>query len=160
MQVVHDGLEGVAPPRFETLEVGQAVPGRAYSAVTVIDTVRWAGFQENYAQLHFDRDYVRNEAGLKTFIASGAFRESLMVRLITDWLGPRGRFCQLETRQMLPTLEGDSLSYSGRVVEKSDDPVNPWVKLEMEGHNQDGRQILKADCKVIVESDAGQGAKQ
>lgn len=143
-----------AIPLFETTRVGDAVPGRAYPPVTIIDAVRWAGFQENYAQLHYDRDYVRAESGLPTFIASGAFRESLMVRLLTDWIGPRGRVCHLQTRQAAPTFEGDSLAYAGQVAEKSDYASDPWVILEMEGVNQAGKQVLQARCKVTLDTAA------
>lgn len=144
-----------ASPLFETIALGDTTPSRAYDPVTIIDAVRWAGFQENYAQLHYDRDYVRSEAGLKTFIASGAYRESLMVRLLTDWIGPQGRLCELKTRQAAPTFEGDSVAFSGRVIEKSADEADPWVVLEMEGVNQKGDQVLQARCKLALGTNIG-----
>lgn len=119
MEVVQSASESKqAAPRFETIRIGDTIPARSYGELTIIDAVRWAGFQENYAQLHYDREYVRREGNLKTFIASGAYRESLMVRLLTDWMGPKGRLCKLATRQMNPTFEGDSMTFSGEVVEK------------------------------------------
>ena len=48
---------------FEDLTCGSALPSRQYGPLTVADTVRWAGLQENWSQLHFDRDYVREHNG-------------------------------------------------------------------------------------------------
>lgn len=155
MNVPSSTIEAELTPRFETIAVGDTVPERAYEAVTIVDVVRWAGFQENYANLHYDREYVRQVSGLPGFIASGAYRESLMVRLLTDWVGPGGRLCKLKTRQTYSTFEGDSLRYVGKVVEKSGNPADPWVLCEMEGFNQEGRQILQATCTLILDSDVG-----
>lgn len=139
-------------PTIATVQLGDEVPGRSYPPVTIIDAVRWAGFQENYAKLHYDRDYVRQESGLPTFIASGAFRESLLVRVLTDWIGPNGRLCKLKTKQTYSTFEGDSLRFSGRITEKSADPADPWVVCEMQGFNQDDRQILEASCRLLLDN--------
>ena len=138
-------------PRFDEVSVGDEVVAGAYGAVDIIDVVRWAGFQENYAQLHYDREYVRTEAGLPSFIASGAFRESLMVRLLTDWIGPAGRLAKLKTRQTYSTFEGDSLKFVGRITEKSEDANDPWVVCEVEGFNGDARQILQSTCTLKFE---------
>jgi acyl dehydratase len=135
-------------PQFSDLSIGDEVVSGAYGAVDIIDVVRWAGFQENYAQLHYDREYVRTEAGLPKFIASGAFRESLMVRLLTDWMGPAGRLAKMKTRQTYSTFEGDSLKFVGRITEKSDDANDPWVVCEMEGFNGEDRQILQTTCTL------------
>lgn len=141
-------------PSFEEIKVGDEVVSGGYGAVGIIDVVRWAGFQENYAQLHFDREYVRSEAGLPNFIASGAFRESLMVRLLTDWMGASGRLAKLKTRQTYSTFEGDSLNFRGRITEKSTDASDPWVVCEMEGFNGEERQILQSTCTLRFETPA------
>jgi acyl dehydratase len=138
-------------PSFEEVGVGDEVVTGAYGGVAIIDVVRWAGFQENYAQLHYDREYVRTEAGLPNFIASGAFRETLMVQLLTDWMGPAGRLARLKTRQTYSTFEGDSLRFSGRITEKSDNADDPWVVCEMEGFNGEDRPILQSTCTLRFE---------
>ena len=74
---------------FEDVVVGDSIPPTQHGPLTIIDTVRWAGLQENSQQLHFDRDHVRQHNGLKTFIASGAYRQALLMRALTDWIGPR-----------------------------------------------------------------------
>ena len=135
---------------FEDLSCGDPLPEREYGPVTVTDTVRWAGLQEHWSQLHYDRDYVRQHNGLRTFIASGAYREALLFRMLTDWAGPKGRLDKISLRHTYSTFEGDRIFYSGKIIEKSSTPDDPWIRCEIEGKNQQGRQILTGSCVLIV----------
>lgn len=135
---------------FEDIEVGHALAVREFGPLTIIDTVRWAGVQENTARLHYDRDYVREHSGLKTFIASGQYRQALLMRMVTDWIGPRGMLRKLGLRHTASTFEGDWMRFSGKVVEKSPSADDPWVSCELEGANQEGKQILTGRCTVVL----------
>src|SRR3970282_2108987 len=112
---------------FDDVAVGDSIPAREYGPLTIIDTVRWAGLQENWQQLHYDRDWVREHNGLRTFIASGAYRQALLMRMLTDWIGPRGMLRKISLRHTYPTYEGDTMFFSARVVEKSADRSDPWI---------------------------------
>ena len=90
---------------FEDVVVGAEIPVREYGPLTLVDTVRWAGLQENWQHLHFDRDHVREHNGLKTFIASGAYRQALLMRMLTDWIGPRGWLQKISIRHTYSTFE-------------------------------------------------------
>src|SRR5436853_7652397 len=120
---------------FEDANVGDLFPGREYGPLTIVDTVRWAGLQENWQHLHFDRDHVREHNGLPTFIASGAYRQALLMRLVTDWIGPRGHLRKLSLRHTASTYEGDLMRFSGEVVAKSATADDPWLECALEGHN-------------------------
>ena len=135
---------------FEEVEPDTELVTREYGPLTVIDTVRWAGLQENTQQLHYDRDWVREHAGLRTFIASGAYRQALLMRMLTDWAGPRGRLRKLSLRHTYSTFEGDTMRFAARAAEKSGDPADPWIRCEVEGTNQEGRRILVGQCTVVL----------
>ena len=135
---------------FEDLHANDPLPVREHGPLTIIDTVRWAGVQENSQQLHFDRDFVREHNGLRTFIASGSYREALLVRMITDWIGPRGMLRKISIRQTASTFEGDTMRFSGHVGEKSADDGDPWVNCEIEGTNQDGERIIEGRCTLVL----------
>ena len=141
---------------FEEIKPNDLLPSREFGPLTITDTVRWAGFQENWQHLHFDRDHVRKHNGLRTFIASGAYRQALLIRMLTDWVGPLGRLCKLSLRQTHPTFEGDMQHYFGQVVEKSSTPNDPWITCDLEGKNQEGRQILKGRCTLLLPSRNGE----
>ena len=135
---------------FEDVRPGTELAAREYGPLTVIDTVRWAGLQENTQQLHYDRDWVREHAGLRTFIASGAYRQALLMRMLTDWLGPRGRLRKLGIRHTYSTFEGDTMRFAARAVGKSTDPADPWIECELEGSNQEGQRILTGRCTLVL----------
>ena len=57
-------------------------------------------------------DHVREHNGLKTFIASGAYRQALLMRMLTDWIGPRGWLQKISLRHTYTTFEGDLMRLS------------------------------------------------
>lgn len=146
----------VAQRFYEDVVVGEEIPAQEFGPLTIEQTVRWAGLQENWARLHFDREYAQQRSGLRTFIASGAYRQALLTRAITDWIGPRGWLRKLTVRQTAPTFEGDSMRFSGRVVERSPPADDPWLRCELEGRNQDGQTILTGQCTVLLPSKQSQ----
>jgi acyl dehydratase len=93
---------------------------------------------------------VRQHNGLKTFIASGAYRQALLMRAITDWIGPLGWLRKFNMRHTHSTFEGDLMRFAGRVVEKSSEPDDPWIDCELAGTNQNDQQILTGRCRVIL----------
>jgi acyl dehydratase len=135
---------------FAEVAVGDALPEARFGPLTIDDTVRWAGATEIWEKLHFDREFARTHSGQRTFIASGAHRQALLARMLTDWIGPRGVLRNLRLRHTAPTLEGDVLCYNGRVVEKSGDVSDPWLACELEGTNQHGERIIIGRCVVTV----------
>ena len=137
---------------FDQVRIGDSIPPREHGPLTIVDTVRWAGLQENVQHLHFDRDHVRQHNGLPTFIASGAYRQALLIRMLTDWIGPRGWLRKINVRHTYSTFEGDSMRFFARITEKSSDFSDPWISCELEGKNQEDRQILTGRCTLILPS--------
>ena len=135
---------------FEDVETGMQLPGRDHGPLTIADTVRWAGLQENWLPLHFDRNFASAHNGLRTFIASGSYREALMIRAVTDWISPRGMLRRIKLRQVASTFEGDTIRLSGRVLDRAPDAADPWVSCELLGQNQHGEEILRGQCTVVV----------
>ncbi len=143
---------------FEDTNIGDEIGAAEYGPITIIDTVRWAGVQENWEQVHWDREFAREHSKLRTFIASGSFRQALLARTLTDWIGPRGVLRKLKVRHTAPTYEGDLIRYSGRVVGKSSDAGDPWVACDLEGKNQNGDRIIVASCVLrLARRSAGRG---
>ena len=119
------------PIYFDDVAVGDAISPRVYGPLTIVDTVRWAGLQENWQHLHYDRDHVRQHNGLKTFIASGAYRQALLMRMLTDWIGPRGWLKKISVRHIYSTFEGDTMRFAAKIVEKSSDPLDSWIACDL-----------------------------
>lgn len=135
---------------FEDVSVGDLIPPREFGPLTIVDTVRWAGLQENWQHLHYDRDHVRQHNGLRTFIASGAYRQALLMRMLTDWIGPRGWLKKISIRHTYSTFEGDLMRFAAKIREKSDDCSENWIICDLEGTNQKNRQILTGHCTLLL----------
>ena len=135
---------------FEDISIGDSIPAREYGPLTIVDTVRWAGLQENVQHLHFDRDHVRQHNGLRTFIASGAYRQALLIRMLTDWIGPRGWLRKISVRHTYSTFEGDTMRFFSQIVDKSADSSDPWIVCDLEGRNQEDREILTGRCTLLL----------
>lgn len=137
-------------PLFEDIAVGDTIPPREFGPLGIVDTVRWAGVQENAERLHWDRDHARSHSGMRTFIASGAYRQAMLARTLTDWIGPRGWLRRMAVRHLAPTHEGDVMRFTGTVVERSPDAADPWVACEVEARDQNGERVLSGRCTVQV----------
>ena len=140
---------------FEDLNTGDPIPSREYAPLTLVDTVRWAGLQENTQHLHYDRDHVRQHNGLPTFIASGAYRQALLIRMLTDWIGPRGWLRKISVRHTYSTFEGDTMRFGGRILNKSTESSDSWITCDLDGRNQTDKQILTGRCTLIIPRRAG-----
>jgi acyl dehydratase len=134
----------------ENLNAGDQLISVEYGPLTIIDTVRWAGVQENLERVHFDREFVRENSKMRTFIASGGYRQALLARALTDRIGLRGRLVRLCVRHTAPTFEGDMLRYTARITGKSVQTGVSAVTCDVEGRNQNDEQILVGSCVVIL----------
>ena len=135
------------------LKVGAEFASAAFGPFTVVDTVRWAGVQENDERIHFDRDFAREKLGLMSFIVSGGHRQALLARVLTDLAGPRGRLTKLHVRHTAPTFDGDTLCYSTRVKNVVHRSGCVEISCEIEGKNQRNEQVLIGDCVLRADAD-------
>ena len=135
---------------FEDVSVGDLIPSREFGPLTIVDTVRWAGLQENWQHLHYDRDHVRQHNGLRTFIASGAYRQALLMHMLTEWIGPRGWLKKMSIRHTYSTFEGDLMRFAAKIREKSPDFSENWISCDLEGTNQENREILTGHCTLLL----------
>ena len=135
---------------FEDTVLGDKIDAVGYGPLTLVDTVRWAGIQENPERVHWDREFAREHAKLPTFIASGSYRQALLVRTLTDWIGPLGKLRKLKLRHTAPTHEGDMMHFSAVVSGKSPTAADPWIECDVEGHNQHNKPIMAGSCVIVL----------
>jgi acyl dehydratase len=132
--------------------VGDELVTAEFGPLTIADTVQWAGVQENLERLHFDREFARENGRLRTFIASGGYRQALLARALTDRIGARGKLLKLRVRHTAPTFEGDMLRYSARITKTTPRSDGLAISCEIEGKNQQNEQILVGSCLVLLPS--------
>ncbi len=145
-------------PYFEDVAEGDALPDLAFGPLTIVHTVRWAALTENWYRLHYDREFVARAEGEPRFIASGGFRQALVCRMLTDWLGPAGRLHRLTIRQLYPTREGDRFLCHARVASRHADADPPRLTCEVWATNGDGREVLRGTGVVSLPRRDSRGA--
>ncbi len=129
---------------------GTELKSPEFGPLTITDTVRWAGVQENDERIHFDRDFARQNGRLKTFIMSGGHRQALLVRTLTDAIGPTGRLLSLSIQHRAPTYEGDMLYFFVRVTERTPLADGTKVSCEIVGKNQEDQSVLSGSCLLLL----------
>jgi acyl dehydratase len=129
---------------------GAELKSPEFGPLTITDTVRWAGVQENDERIHFDREFARQNGRLKTFIMSGGHRQALLVRTLTDAIGPTGQLLRLSVEHRAPTYEGDMLHFSVRVAERTALPDGIRVSCEIAGKNQENQSVLSGSCVLLL----------
>ena len=72
-------------PRFENLEVGQALEPRTFP-LRRVDLVRYAGASGDFNVIHWNERVARS-VGLPDVIAHGMLTMATAARLVTDWAG-------------------------------------------------------------------------
>jgi acyl dehydratase len=131
-------------------QVGNELTSAEFGPLSIVDTVRWAGVQENVERLHFDREFARQSGALKTFIVSGAHRQALVARMLTDRIGDRGRLLKLQIRHTGPTFEGDLLRCSARVTEAKQLAAGTELTCELNAKNREDKEILIGSCVLLI----------
>jgi len=75
----------VSRPRFEDLEIGQALQPRTFP-LRRVDLVRYAGASGDFNVIHWNERVARS-VGLPDVIAHGMLTMATAARLVTDWAG-------------------------------------------------------------------------
>lgn len=136
--------------KLHDVRPGDEIVAAQFGPLTIQETVRWAGVQENWDGVHWDRESVRQKSKLRTFIASGTFRQALLTRALTDWMGPMGSLKKLKLRHVAPTYEGDLQRYFARVTDVVTELDRKLVSCDLEGLNQNGERIMVGSCVMAL----------
>jgi acyl dehydratase len=133
----------VTGPRFDDVQVGDAVPGRSF-AITRADLVRYCGASGDFNTIHWSERIAR-EVGLPGVIAHGMFTMATAVRVVTDWVGDPGAIVQYGVRFTKPVPvddeRGATLEVSAVVAVKDDEARTVRVDLTATTPGTDGAPV-------------------
>jgi acyl dehydratase len=106
----------------------------------------YCGASGDHNPIHVDIDFAR-ASGLDDVIAHGMLIMAYMGRLLTDWV-PQTAIRSFDTRFEAMTRVGDSITASGRVVEKFGEGDEQCVRIELAASDQRGE--VKAVGTAVV----------
>ena len=134
--------------RFDDLEVGQELPGRA-RVVTRDDVRAYADASGDRNPLHQD-DEVARAAGFPRVVAHGMYTMGTLASWLAEWAGDPAALLRLQVNFRAPVLVEETIACGGRV--RSLDPetrtavLEVWVTLERDGATE--WPIRKSEAEV------------
>ena len=127
-------------PTFESLKVGDEIPTLKVPPVSRHTLALYCGASGDHNPIHVDLDYAKS-AGLDDVIAHGMLSAGYLARMLTDWV-PQSSIRSINNRFTAMTHIGDSVTCTGKVVEKFEKGNEKLVRLEMKAHTPEAQTII------------------
>ena len=135
-------------PRFESLKVGDEIPALKIPPVSRHTLALYCGASGDHNPIHVDLDYAKS-AGLYDVIAHGMLSAGYLARMLTDWV-PQSAIRSIYNRFTAITHIGDSVTCTGKVVEKFEKGNEKLVRLEMQAQTPEAQTII-AEAVIALE---------
>ena len=135
-------------PTFESLKVGDEIPALKIPPVSRHTLALYCGVSGDYNPIHVDLDYAKS-AGLDDVIAHGMLSAGYLARMLTDWV-PQSSIRSINNRFTAMTHIGDSVTCTGKVVEKFEKGSEKLLRLEMQAHTPEAQTII-AEAVIALE---------
>ena len=135
-------------PTFESLKVGDEIPALKIPPVSRHTLALYCGASGDHNPIHVDMDYAKS-AGLDDVIAHGMLSAGYLARMLTDWV-PQSAIRSMNNRFTAMTYIGDSVTCTGKVVEKFEKGNEKLVRLEMQAHTPEAQTII-AEAVIALE---------
>ena len=127
-------------PTFESLKLGDGIPALKVPPVSRHTLALYCGASGDHNPIHVDLDYAKS-AGLDDVIAHGMLSAGYLARMLTDWV-PQSAIRSINNRFTAMTHIGDSVTCTGKVIEKFEKGNEKLVRLEMKAHTPEARTII------------------
>ena len=135
-------------PTFESLKLGDDIPALKVPPVSRHTLALYCGASGDHNPIHVDLDYAKS-AGLDDVIAHGMLSAGYLARMLTDWV-PQSAIRSINNRFIAMTHIGDSVTCTGKVVEKFEKGNEKLVRLEMQAHTPEAQTII-AEAVIALE---------
>ena len=127
-------------PTFESLKVGDEIPALKIPPVSRHTLALYCGSSGDHNPIHVDLDYAKS-AGLDDVIAHGMLSAGYLARMLTDWV-PQSSIRSINNRFSAMTQIADSVTCTGKVVEKFEKNNEKLVRLEMQTRTPEAQTII------------------
>ena len=135
-------------PTFESLKLGDDIPALKVPPVSRHTLALYCGASGDHNPIHVDLDYAKS-AGLDDVIAHGMLSAGYLARMLTDWV-PQSASRSINNRFTAMTHIGDSVTCTGKVVEKFEKGNEKLVRLEIQAHTPEAQTII-AEAVIALE---------
>ncbi|MBC8257777.1 MAG: MaoC family dehydratase [SAR324 cluster bacterium] len=136
------------PPTFDSLSVGDEIPSLKTPAVSRHTLALYCGASGDHNPIHVDLDFAKS-SGLDDVIAHGMLSTGYLGRMLTNWV-PQSAIKSWKNRFSAMTQIGDSVTCSGKIIEKFEDGGEKFIRLELQT-NTECVQTIIAEAVVVLE---------
>ena len=135
-------------PTFKSLKVGDEIPALTIPPVSRLTLALYCWASGDHNPIHVDLDYAKS-AGLDDVIAHGMLSAGYLARMLTDWV-PQSAIRSINNRFTAMTQIGESVTCTGKVVEKFEKNNEKLVRLEMQTRTPEAQTII-AEAVIALE---------
>jgi len=104
------------PLSVEDIAVGDELPPVVLGPLGPSQVMRWAAAMENWHRIHFDWRYATAHDGLPDVVVNGSWKQHVLIRLVTDWVGEHGWLWTIDFQFRALNVPGETLTAWGRVT--------------------------------------------
>ncbi len=138
----------ITKPKFESLKEGDEIPSLKIMPVTRHTLALYCGASGDHNPIHVDLDYAKS-VGLDDVIAHGMLSVGFLGRMLTNWV-PQSDIRSINNRFTAMTHIGDSITCTGKVVEKFEQGNEKLVRIEMQASTPKSQTII-AEAVIAFE---------
>ncbi|HAA94439.1 MAG TPA: dehydratase [Dehalococcoidia bacterium] len=118
---------------------------------TTQQLVKYAGASGDYYQIHYDKDFAKNN-GLEDVILHGALKNAFLGHLVTKWMGPDGDLKRLACQYRGMDIPGTPVTAKGVVTKKYQDGGSNLVDCDIWLENEKGEKTTPGSATVALPS--------
>lgn len=137
---------------WEDVTVGQEIPTGYSMNLDMTRIVLQVSGTQDYYPVHHDRDFAKAQGVPDVFVNTG-FLTAATGKLLTDWIGPEGRFCKYRIEMRKMNFLGDTMAVKGKVTDKYVRngehfiEVNVWCETDSQGITTPCTATIMLPCR-------------
>ena len=133
---------------WDDVQEGTELPSVVKNPTTQ-QLVKYAGASGDYYQIHYDKDFAKNN-DLEDVILHGALKNAFLGHLVTKWMGEQGDLKRLACQYRGMDIPGTPVTAKGVVTRKYQEQGANLVDCEIWLENKDGEKTTPGSATVAL----------
>jgi hydroxyacyl-ACP dehydratase HTD2-like protein with hotdog domain len=104
----------------------------------------------NGHRIHYDHDWATTVEGHSDVLVQGPLQNALMMRLLTDWVGTRGRVVSISTTNRASAYPERPLRFCGTVTGRRDAGSAEIVDVELRALDEKGSVLMSGTASLSI----------
>jgi len=105
----------------------------------------------NGHRIHYDRDWATTVEGHPDILVHGPLRDSLLMKVLTDWVGTRGRVVSISTTQRASAYPDQKLRFCATVTgRRRGAGSTELIDVELRALNEEGTVLTSGKATLSI----------